>query len=116
VHGGLLIVLRCDGYELHTTFCTIFYFLNYTTLHYTTLHTTLHYQHTTLHYQHTHYTPLHHHHNTGYDYSADLWAYGVLCYEMCEENTPFGDSSTDETAIFKKVREHVLGVICSVLR
>eukprot|EP01032_Pedospumella_encystans_P012965 gene12965-14958_t len=38
----------------------------------------------------------------GYDYSADLWAFGVLCYEMCEESTPFGDSSTDETAIFKK--------------
>lgn len=43
------------------------------------------------------------HTHVGYDYSADLWAFGVLCYEMCEENTPFGDSSTDETAIFKKV-------------
>lgn len=39
----------------------------------------------------------------GYDYAADLWAYGVLCYEMCEEITPFGNADTDETTIFKKI-------------
>jgi serine/threonine protein kinase len=39
----------------------------------------------------------------GYDNAADLWAFGVLCYEMSEEATPFGHSDTAETEIFKKI-------------
>jgi cGMP-dependent protein kinase len=39
----------------------------------------------------------------GYDYAADLWALGVLAFEIYEESTPFGNSDTDETTIFKKI-------------
>lgn len=39
----------------------------------------------------------------GYDYSADLWALGILGFEMYEESTPFGTADTDETKIFKAI-------------
>jgi cGMP-dependent protein kinase len=39
----------------------------------------------------------------GYDYAADLWALGILAFEIYEESTPFGNSDTDETTIFKKI-------------
>jgi serine/threonine protein phosphatase PrpC/serine/threonine protein kinase len=39
----------------------------------------------------------------GYDYAVDLWAYGVLLYEMYEGSTPFGNSDTDETSIFRAI-------------
>lgn len=39
----------------------------------------------------------------GYDYAADLWALGILAFEVFEEVTPFGNSDTDETAIFKAI-------------
>jgi serine/threonine protein kinase len=39
----------------------------------------------------------------GYDYAADLWALGILAFEVFEEATPFGNSDTDETTIFKAI-------------
>jgi serine/threonine protein kinase len=39
----------------------------------------------------------------GYDYAADLWALGVLIYEIYEGSTPFGTSEMEETAIFKTI-------------
>lgn len=39
----------------------------------------------------------------GYDYAVDLWAYGVLLFEMYEGTTPFGNSDTDETSIFRAI-------------
>jgi serine/threonine protein kinase len=41
--------------------------------------------------------------NQGYDYGADLWAFGVLFYELYEGMNPFGSSETEETAVFKAV-------------
>mmetsp|Transcript_841 Transcript_841/g.1435 ORF Transcript_841/g.1435 Transcript_841/m.1435 type:complete len:1104 (+) Transcript_841:45-3356(+) len=39
----------------------------------------------------------------GYDYSVDLWAYGILLFEMHEESTPFGTSDTAETTVYKNL-------------
>lgn len=39
----------------------------------------------------------------GYDYSVDLWSFGILLYEMFEGSSPFGTSETDETSIFKAI-------------
>ena len=39
----------------------------------------------------------------GYDYAADLWALGVLIFELYEECSPFGSADTDETTIFKRI-------------
>jgi serine/threonine protein kinase len=39
----------------------------------------------------------------GYDYSVDLWAFGIVVYELFEGQTPFGTSDTDETTIFKAI-------------
>jgi serine/threonine protein kinase len=39
----------------------------------------------------------------GYDYAADLWALGILAFVVFEEATPFGNSDTDETTIFKAI-------------
>ena len=39
----------------------------------------------------------------GYDYAVDLWAFGVLVYELYEGNSPFGTSETDETTIFRAI-------------
>lgn len=45
----------------------------------------------------------------GYDYAADLWALGIVAFEMYEESTPFGSHDTDETAIFKKISAYKEG-------
>lgn len=42
----------------------------------------------------------------GYDYAADLWALGILAFELFEEATPFGNSDTDETTIFKAISSY----------
>ncbi len=42
----------------------------------------------------------------GYDYSADLWAYGVIVYEIFECNNPFGNVDTDETTVFKAITNY----------
>lgn len=39
----------------------------------------------------------------GYDYSIDIWAYGILLYELYEGGSPFGTSDTEETTIFKAI-------------
>lgn len=39
----------------------------------------------------------------GYDYAVDLWSFGVMLYEMYEGTTPFGNSDTDETSIFRAI-------------
>ena len=42
----------------------------------------------------------------GYDYSIDLWALGIIIYELFEGNTPFGNSETDETNIFRAISNY----------
>jgi protein kinase A len=42
----------------------------------------------------------------GYDYSVDLWAFGVLMYELYEGTTPFGTSESDETSVFKAISSY----------
>jgi len=39
----------------------------------------------------------------GYDHGADLWALGLLYYEMFEGQNPIGTHDSEETAIFKKL-------------
>ena len=39
----------------------------------------------------------------GYDYGADLWALGILYFELFEGFNPVGTHDTEETAIFKKL-------------
>ena len=39
----------------------------------------------------------------GYDHGADLWALGVLFFEIFEGCNPIGSHDTDETTIFKKL-------------
>lgn len=39
----------------------------------------------------------------GYDHGADLWALGILYFELFEGVNPIGSHDTDETAIFKKL-------------
>jgi serine/threonine protein kinase len=43
----------------------------------------------------------------GYDYSVDLWAFGVLMYELYEGTTPFGTSESDETSVFKAISSYI---------
>lgn len=42
----------------------------------------------------------------GYDYSVDLWALGVLAYEVYEGQTPFGTVDTEETQLFRLITSH----------
>ena len=44
-------------------------------------------------------------HTIGYDYAADLWAYGVLVYELYEGFTIFDTRDSDETNLFKTISE-----------
>ncbi|RYH30983.1 hypothetical protein EON65_03750 [archaeon] len=39
----------------------------------------------------------------GYDYSADIWAFGVTLFELFEGTTPFGNNDTEETSIFRSI-------------
>jgi serine/threonine protein kinase len=43
--------------------------------------------------------------NLGYDFSADLWAYGVLVYEIYEGYTVFDAEATHEVKLFKTISE-----------
>lgn len=47
----------------------------------------------------------------GYDYSADIWAYGVIVYEIFECNNPFGNVDTDETTVFKAITNYRDGAL-----
>lgn len=49
----------------------------------------------------------------GYDYSVDLWAMGILLYELYEDCSPFGNSDTEETAIFSKSSSSIYSYSCS---
>ena len=37
---------------------------------------------------------------SGYDYSVDLWSFGVLLFELYEETGPFGPDDQEETELF----------------
>lgn len=39
----------------------------------------------------------------GYDFGADIWAFGVLLHEIFEGSTVFGTSETEETQLFKAI-------------
>ena len=47
----------------------------------------------------------------GYDYSVDFWAFGIMLYEFFEGSSPFGNSETDETAIFKLLTSFKKGAL-----
>lgn len=42
----------------------------------------------------------------GYDYGVDIWAMGVVLYELFEGSTPFGNVDTDETSIFRAITSY----------
>jgi cGMP-dependent protein kinase 1 len=46
---------------------------------------------------------------TGYDFGVDYWALGVLLFEMFEENSPFGNADTEETALFRAITSYQSG-------
>lgn len=39
----------------------------------------------------------------GYDYGADLWAFGITLFELYEGCSPFGNNDTEETNIFRAI-------------
>ena len=45
---------------------------------------------------------------SGYDYSVDLWAYGILLFEMYEDQGPFGPDDVEETQLFTAITSHRL--------
>jgi protein kinase A len=42
----------------------------------------------------------------GYDYSVDLWAFGIILFELYESCSPFGPDDVDETILFAAVTSH----------
>ena len=47
----------------------------------------------------------------GYDYSVDLWAFGILLFEMYEGVGPFGPSDVEDTVIFTACTAHKEGCV-----
>ena len=45
----------------------------------------------------------------GYNYGADLWAFGILAYELFESMSPFGNIDTDVTTLFKIISSFKYG-------
>jgi len=39
----------------------------------------------------------------GYDYSVDIWAFGVIMYELFEGKPPFGREDSDKTTLFNTI-------------
>eukprot|EP00607_Mallomonas_marina_P002135 CAMPEP_0182434428 /NCGR_PEP_ID=MMETSP1167-20130531/69745_1 /TAXON_ID=2988 /ORGANISM="Mallomonas Sp, Strain CCMP3275" /LENGTH=1035 /DNA_ID=CAMNT_0024624297 /DNA_START=148 /DNA_END=3255 /DNA_ORIENTATION=+ len=39
----------------------------------------------------------------GYDYGYDLWAFGIVLFELYEERTPFGFDDTEKTELFSAI-------------
>ena len=39
----------------------------------------------------------------GHDHEVDMWALGILIYEMCVGNTPFNNGKSDVVDIIKKI-------------
>ena len=39
----------------------------------------------------------------GYDFAADLWAFGVIAFELYEGSTPFGSGEKDEITLYKEI-------------
>eukprot|EP01041_Mallomonas_annulata_P004192 gene4192-8334_t len=45
----------------------------------------------------------------GYDYAVDLWAFGVLLFDLYEDAPPFGDEDTDKTSLFSGISSYKNG-------
>ena len=41
--------------------------------------------------------------HVGYNYSADIWAFGLLLFELFEGTSPIGTVETEETQLFRTI-------------